>query len=195
MAQRKGFNFYASYYLVMEDMTDKEKLQFLSALLEREFNGTLPDLKKVSPNVKMAYIGQQHSIDSQVLGFEQKTGEPLTPIYVSTQGGVDGGGIQVQEKGEVKEKVQSILDFESFWNLYDKKMGDKDKLKKQYELISEADRKLILEYIPKYKSSQPDKKYRKNPLTFFNNKSWNDEIVGIKKEVPQVQYSRISMES
>ena len=34
-----------------------------------------------------------------------------------------------------------------------------------------------MEHIPKYKQAQPDKKFRKNPETFLNNKSWNDEII------------------
>ncbi len=32
-------------------------------------------------------------------------------------------------------------------------------------------------YIPKYKAAQPNKQYRKNPETFLNNKSWNDELI------------------
>lgn len=74
--------------------------------------------------------------------------------------------------------IDSILSFDDFWILYDKKVGDKNKLIKKYDLISESDRKLILDHIPKYKLSQPDKKFRKDPQTYLNNKSWNDEIVG-----------------
>ena len=33
------------------------------------------------------------------------------------------------------------------------------------------------EYIPQYKLAQPNKKYRKNPDTFLNGKSWNDELI------------------
>ena len=34
-----------------------------------------------------------------------------------------------------------------------------------------------MEYLPKYKLSQPEKKFRKDPDTFLNNKSWNDELI------------------
>ncbi len=84
-------------------------------------------------------------------------------------------GIEIN-KEEIS--IDSILSFDDFWILYDKKVGDKNKLSKKYDLISESDRKLILEHIPKYKLSQPDKKFRKDPQTYLNNKSWNDEIVG-----------------
>ena len=79
---------------------------------------------------------------------------------------------------ESKVKVNNtILSFDEFWNLYDKKVGDKKKLEKKYDNISESDRELIKVHIPAYISSQPDKKYRKDPQTYLNNHSWNDEII------------------
>lgn len=68
-------------------------------------------------------------------------------------------------------------DFDVFWDLYDKKVGDKSKLKKKWEKISADEKRKIFEYIPKYIQSRPDKQYRKDPATFLNNKSWNDEII------------------
>lgn len=69
------------------------------------------------------------------------------------------------------------IDFEWFWNEYDKKVGDKRKLKKKWEKLAEQEREAIMIYIPAYKLSEPDKKYRKNPETFLNNRSWEDEII------------------
>lgn len=72
---------------------------------------------------------------------------------------------------------QINIDFDFFWSEYDKKVGNKEKLKKKWEKLSENDRQLIMDYIPDYKEAQPDKAFRKNPETFLNNKSWNDEII------------------
>ena len=69
------------------------------------------------------------------------------------------------------------IEFETFWNEYDKKVGDKSKLEKKWIALSDKDRESIIEHIPLYKLSQPDKKFRKDPSTFLNNKSWNDEII------------------
>lgn len=82
-------------------------------------------------------------------------------------------------KGGVGEKVEiiTILSFDEFWDLYDKKVGDKTKLRKKYDSIKETDRELIKNHIPLYRMSQPDKQYRKDPQTYLNNKSWNDEII------------------
>lgn len=70
-----------------------------------------------------------------------------------------------------------VYSFSDFWNDYDKKVGDKDKIEKKFEKLSEEIKLKIKEHIPKYKNSQPDKQYRKNPETYLNNKSWNDEII------------------
>ena len=69
------------------------------------------------------------------------------------------------------------IDFEIVWNLYDKKKGDKDKLKIRWDKLSFSIQQLIIEHIPKYKIEQPDKIYRKNFETYLNNKSYNDEII------------------
>ena len=69
------------------------------------------------------------------------------------------------------------IDFEWFWNEYDKKIGDKQKLKKKWNKLTDEERQNAMNYLELYKQSQPDKQYRKNPETFINNKSWNDEII------------------
>lgn len=69
------------------------------------------------------------------------------------------------------------VSFEDFWDLYDKKVGEKGKLTKKWENLKPADRTAAMEHIPRYKLAEPNKKYRKNPDTYLNNKSWNDEII------------------
>ncbi len=69
------------------------------------------------------------------------------------------------------------IDFEWFWNDYDKKVGDKQKLKKKWNKLTDIERQNAMNYIDLYKQSVPDKQFRKNPETFLNNKSWNDEII------------------
>jgi len=69
------------------------------------------------------------------------------------------------------------IDFEWFWNEYDKKIGDKQKLKKKWNKLTDEERQNAMNYLDLYKQSVPDKQFRKNPETFLNNKSWNDEII------------------
>jgi hypothetical protein len=69
------------------------------------------------------------------------------------------------------------IDFEWFWVEYDKKIGDKQKLKKKWNKLTDEERQNAMNYLDLYKQSVQDKQFRKNPETFLNNKSWNDEII------------------
>ena len=85
---------------------------------------------------------------------------------------------KVEVEYEVEEEEETKIAFESFWDLYDKKVGDKTKLIKKWNIFTSESQELILQFIPKYKLANPNKKFRKDPSTFFNNKSWLDEIIG-----------------
>jgi hypothetical protein len=74
-------------------------------------------------------------------------------------------------------KNDKNISFNAFWELYDKKRGDRKKLQRKWELLTNEDRSKVMEYVPKYKAAQPDKLFRKDPQTFLNNRSWNDEII------------------
>jgi hypothetical protein len=87
--------------------------------------------------------------------------------------GNDNGNENENEKNSKKINVL----FSDFWELYDKKVGVKTKLEKKWNALTQAERISAMGYLPRYKNAQPDKKYRKNPDTFLNNKSWNDEII------------------
>ena len=87
------------------------------------------------------------------------------------------------DKNKTKAKI-SDYPFELFWEMYDKKTG-KPKCESKYEKLSEEIRKTIFEHVLKYKESQPDKQFRKNPDTYLNQQSWNDEIVSNAPQKPQ----------
>ena len=101
----------------------------------------------------------------------------------------NNGGISVDiplENENENEKVISniikgvpkILNipFEVFWNLYDKK-EDKMKCITRWHNLTNKEREACIEAIPIYVQSTPDKQYRKNPSTYLNNKSWENEII------------------
>jgi hypothetical protein len=102
---REGFNFYRSYYDVFNLLeSDKDKLVFITSLLEKQFEGIDP--QGLKGNAKFAYISQQHSINKQVKGWEDKVGNPLEPTL--SKGGKqplnNPPTQQVQVQG--KEQVQ-----------------------------------------------------------------------------------------
>jgi hypothetical protein len=130
LTKRRGFNFFRSYFDVYNELNDKEKVMFIDALLDRQFLGIKP--KNLTGMAKFAYISQTNSIDSQVKGFEDKTGIQLNPSVPPTYGGSVPPTVQVEgkEKGEVEEKgkveVENLVfpfdskDFMSVWDVLTK---------------------------------------------------------------------------
>ena len=49
------------------------------------------------------------------------------------------------------------LTFDLAWELYSKKVGPKDKLRKKWNMLTAAERKQAIEYIPLYVKARPDK--------------------------------------
>jgi hypothetical protein len=102
MKERKAFKFYRSYFEVANELPDKERLEFLWALLKKQFENVDPDLTGLA---RFAYVSQEHSIKAQMEGYISKVSNP-------TQGGAKGGtkggseAPEVQEKEKEKEKVQ-----------------------------------------------------------------------------------------
>ena len=124
--KRKTFKFYRSYFDMFNELDkDKDKLAFIEAVLNKQFLGIDP---KLSGIVKFAYISQLHSIEKQVKGWQDATGQQLTGAYTDP---LEGGRVdpkqeeQVKEQEKVKVKEQGFI---SFWDKYPKKVA-KDKCK------------------------------------------------------------------
>lgn len=74
-------------------------------------------------------------------------------------------------------EVEMWPTFDDFWNAYDKKVGPKERLKKKWNKLKQEEREMAMQHLEEYKQATPDKKFRKNPETYLNQKSWNDEII------------------
>lgn len=86
----------------------------------------------------------------------------------------DSGESTVSAKELKKEKVDAIYSFDQFWNDYGKK-NDKKKCQKKYYSLALKDIKRIKETLPNYIKATPEVQYRKNPYTYLNAETWNDE--------------------
>lgn len=70
---------------------------------------------------------------------------------------------------------EPAIDFEIFWDTYAKKV-DTAKCKAKWSKLSLSEQEAVMKHIPLYVASTPDKKFRKNPLTYLNGQCWLDEI-------------------
>jgi hypothetical protein len=64
--------------------------------------------------------------------------------------------------------------FADFWQAYGKK-EDKHKCEQRWNTLTAAERQAALAHVPGYVTATPEKRYRKNPLTYLNGKCWQDE--------------------
>jgi len=109
MSKRKAFNFYYSYFDTAKLLSDKERLQFYDAMMERQFYGVDP--KGLTGMVNFAWVSQKHSIDAQVKGWEDKMKESLQlsenhPSQPPSIGPIKPPLQQEKEKEEGQEKEE-----------------------------------------------------------------------------------------
>lgn len=79
--------------------------------------------------------------------------------------------------GEPSDNIEVVChDFDYWWKLYGKAVGRKD-CEKKWAKMTVKEREDCIAATPAYVASTPDKQFRKNPLSYINQKAWNDEII------------------
>ena len=183
---RKAFNFFASYFDVAKELNDKDRLAFYDALILEQFTGKKTELKGMA---KFAYVSQQHSIDAQINGFNQRikrgdtTLEPLSSVPPAI-GAAIPPAIQEKEKeeGKGKEEVQYVskkplpIPFEK------SEIFDKINFAKVFEGWSQV--KMLHYYEAAIRWSAENHKYIRWELAI---KSWakKDELNGVIIDKPK----------
>jgi hypothetical protein len=197
MAKDPAFLFYSSDFLNgVSDLTMEERGQYITLLCLQHQKGSLSE-KTVRLTVGSVSVDVMRKFEKDEQGnyFQSRLKEEIEKRVNFTESrrnnGFKGGRPKASEKpsgyptpnlmenvniNENEDKNINI-DFDFFWNDYDKKVGDKQKLKNKWNKLSDKDRNDIMNYLPLYIEAVPDKQFRKNPETFLNNKSWLDEIV------------------
>jgi hypothetical protein len=180
---RKAFNFFASYFDVAKELNEKDRLAFYDALILEQFTGKKTDLKGMA---KFAYVSQQHSIDAQINGFNQRlkrgdtTLEPLSMAAPMVGGSVGGmAGANLQEKEKEKEKVQYVSRKPRKTSFEESEIFDKFKFKDSFPTWGKE--KLAHYYEAAERYSIEGNKYVSWKLAI---KTWakKDELKGVKVE-------------
>jgi len=105
--------------------------------------------------------------------------EDIIDILLSDDSNIEGGmgGDSHEESIPQDMRDFNTEEFERWWKLYDKKVGDKKKLLVKWGKIPKREKDAVFGHTKLYVEATPDKKFRKDPQTYLNNKSWNDEII------------------
>lgn len=108
---------------------------------------------------------------------------------------IDNGILMIDADGYLAEAVvdntkpEAYPSFKDFWDMYDKKMNAA-KCEKKWNKLSKKAKLKIMEALPAYIKSTPDKQFRKHPMTYLNNRSWEDEVIA-KPEKNKLGYTNI----
>ena len=78
-------------------------------------------------------------------------------------------------------KRDPILDtadngFSEWWEMYGKKI-DRGKCEKKWQKLTYGERRACIAATPAYVDSTPDLQFRRHPMTYLNNKSWENQII------------------
>lgn len=72
--------------------------------------------------------------------------------------------------------VPAVTSFKTVWDMYGKKVG-RAMCEKLWARLPSKEKELVMQHIPLYVRSTPDKQYRKNFSTYLRQRGWEDEII------------------
>jgi len=152
-----------------DDLLVKVAFSSIKAALKRDLDNWEKQLKqRREAGKRSAEVRRRNStsVNERSNSLNEKERNPTDNVN-------DSVNVNVNDN-EIKKKIESS--FEKFWDLYDKKVDRKKSLYK-WKGLKEYEREEIIKITPAYVRANPERKYRKNPVTFFNNRSWEDEII------------------
>jgi uncharacterized protein YdaU (DUF1376 family) len=165
--------------VVMDERNEYKSQQSDSGLLGAFFKKAKASLPLKKYNKIKAYIYNDYGKDKLLTIIKTQATHEAT-----LKGLLKHLENEIEDENEIENKdviendyeILEYPSFDDFWELYDKKV-DKVATEKKWGKLTQEEKEQAIEYIPQYKLSEPDKTFRKNPLTFINNKSWNNEII------------------
>lgn len=91
--------------------------------------------------------------------------------------GQSTGHINKQRTNKQDNNEQINITFDTFWNLYNKKVGDKKDCEKKWNKLTDIERENIIKIIPEYILQFKEKQFQPHPTTFLNQRRWENEII------------------
>lgn len=123
--------------------------------------------------IKIDFLDNQYDLLSEKRKLRQSAGSKGGNAKAMLK---QKGSYKDKDKDNNKDKDNTInLEFSVFWNLYNKKINSKD-CEKKWNNLKDAEREKIIYTLPNFLNSISDKQFLPHPLTYLNQKRWNDEI-------------------
>ncbi len=89
-----------------------------------------------------------------------------------------------KKESKVKEsKVKENIVFVDFWNLYNRKVGNKKECEKKWNNLTDSERQKAIDTLPIWLKQFSDKQFQPYPETYLNQVRWDDELPEIDEPV------------
>ena len=140
-------------------------------------------------------------VTTTIIGNIKRDAEKRTKqITANKNNGSKGGRPPKDSKPKASQSNVEKEQFESFWNLYDKKKSRPDAEKKFKAALNKDSFENIIAGLEKYiKARSPDSQYWKNPSTWLNQECWKDDYSQVTRPTQfankEVQRQQSNMEA
>ena len=192
---KKSFVAYCDWQETFEELSDEEA----GKLVKHLFNYVNDKNPETSDKLtKMCFIPIKQSLKRDLKKYVKyvekqsvngkKGGRPKNPTlsqitqpFIGKPKKADSVSVSVSVNDNVinKQKEKRLLDFETFWNLYNKKKGTKQ-AKDKFLKLPQKDVDKILLTVKSFVGSIKDKQFQPLPTSYLNGERWNDEISEVK---------------
>ncbi len=80
-------------------------------------------------------------------------------------------------------RVKDSIVFVDFWNLYNRKVGNKKECEKKWNNLTDSERQKAIDTLPIWLKQFSDKQFQPYPETYLNQVRWDDELPEIDEPV------------
>lgn len=156
--------------------TTETKLNNINNLFKESNTSNEVSLKKAGDNSSPESPALEISDNQTSALNDEKTSAQNTPPPTPSPE-ADGQGVPPGADPQSGIAAHIAEQFGKFWDMYGKKTSPKDKCFQKWKKLSAADREAIFRTLPQYVANTPDKRYRKDPATYLNQRVWEfDEL-------------------
>jgi hypothetical protein len=144
-------------------------------IIKKADSGALGNLKRWNEDLYNKVINNDLSLQKAIEIAKHRKASQSDNINRKASQSI--ANIAVNDNVNVNVSVNDInISFDVFWNLYNKKVGDKKKVESKWNKLKDSERQKIIDTLPIFLNSIKDKQFQPHPQTYLNNSRWNDEI-------------------
>lgn len=164
-----------SGYVITIEKRNRGKIEYEHIVYDKPFNSE-PNTEK--PLTEKPYTEKPYTANPQLLNTKELSIEELNTKELNS----------FVETSSTDRNVVVDDSFNLFWDLYNKKVGDKTKCSKKWNKLLQADKDKIMATLPAFLKTISDKQFQPFPETYLNQGRWNDEVIALLSTKKTVTY-------